>query len=283
MKGFPFYGRRKNNYYFLRVKHPIILIVITALLAGACSKQEDPPATEGKIIILMYHRIVKGDTDNLYERSEEDLESDLKYLKLNNIRIIDFHELNDYLSAGKMPPDNCAIITFDDGDYSWYSLARPLLLQYNMKATFFLWVHMIGTNSFLTWTEIEYMGNYTLDGGIRPFVFGSHTYSHPFLLGRKSSFATEEDYNRFLNYEMAVSKNIIEEHVPGRVDVLALPYGDGYGDQTIMTAAGRNGYRLIRTSKYGVIDNAGINMLMLPSLPILNDTPSDLIGVYLGL
>ncbi len=259
------------------------LVILLMVSFSGCRPKEDNPPTTGKVIILMYHRIVKGETDNLYERSEDDFDSDLKYLIMNDIKIISFDDLYEIVLSGKMPAQNCAIITFDDGDQSWYSLAHPLLMKYNMKATFFLWVYMIGSNSFLTWTEIEHMGNYMLDGGVRPFTFGSHTYSHPFLLGRKSGFTTDAEYNSFLNYELGVSKSIIEEHLPGQVDILALPYGDGYGDQTIMTAADRNGYRFIRTSKYGVIDNTGINMLMLPSLPILNDTPSETIGDWLGL
>lgn len=284
MKGFPVFmigdsHRTKSS----ALKKVFIYLIFLAMLLPACDRHDDPPSTSGKVIILMYHRIVEGEPENLYERSRADFESDLIFLKMNNIKVISFDELYEIMRMGKMPPQNCTIITFDDGDHSWYSLARPLLMKYNMKATFFLWVYMIGSNSFLTWTEIEHMGNYMLDGGTRPFTFGSHTYSHPFLLGRKSGFATDAEYNSFLNYEMGVSKSIIEEHIPGPVEILALPYGDGYGDQTIITAAERNGYRFIRTSKYGVIDNTDINLLMLPSLPILDDTPSELIGDWLGL
>ena len=93
----------------------------------------------------MYHRIVKGEASNLYERSIENLEADLKYLNEHNIKVLTFSDLEIISAAGSMPEGNSAIITFDDGDSSWYTLVRPLLLSYQMKATFFLWTYMMGS------------------------------------------------------------------------------------------------------------------------------------------
>ena len=91
----------------------------------------------------MYHRVVNGEATNLYERSIDKLEADLKYLNENKIKVLAFSDLETISASGSMPEGNSAIITFDDGDSSWYTLVRPLLLSYNMKATFFLWVYMM--------------------------------------------------------------------------------------------------------------------------------------------
>jgi peptidoglycan/xylan/chitin deacetylase (PgdA/CDA1 family) len=232
----------------------------------------------------MYHRIVQGEPGNLYERNVVDFEADLNYLVDNQINVISFSNLENCLSSGKMPFGNSAVITFDDGDHSWYTLVKPLLLQYKMKATFFLWTDMIGHDSFLSWNEIEDMSYYTLPGGEeRPFVFGSHSFSHQYLLQRKNEFATAEEYNSFLDYELGVSKEKIGEHTPGEVSILSLPYGDGAGDQEIISAAKRNGYKFIRTSIWGAIENTETSLFIIPSLPILDKTNADLIGNYLGL
>lgn len=260
--------------------YPILLI----LLFAGCSRQDDQePAGEGKIIVLMYHRIVRGEASDQYERSIENLEADLKYLKKNNIKILDFNDLETIIKAGSMPEENCAIITFDDGDSSWYTLVKPLLLKYHAKATFFLWTYMIGHDSFLTWNEVEDMGNYTLNGGERPFIFGSHTYSHTYLLKSINGFSNDAEYNSYLDYELEKSRQIIETHTPGSVSALSLPYGDGAGDQEIIAAAQRNGYKFIRTSIWGAINNSGLDLFEIPSLPILDTTQSELIGTYLGL
>ncbi len=241
------------------------------------------PTGEGKIIVLMYHRIVNGNAGNLYERSISDLESDIKYLKDNNIKIIDFDELALILAKGKMPSGNSAIITFDDGDHSWYSLAMPLLAKNKIKATFFLWTNMIGEDSFISWEEVEIMSHYTVSPGIRLFTFGSHSCSHPYLYQRKAGFSSPEEYNGFLDYEFGISKQIIEKHTYGTVRIFALPYGDGAGESDIISAAQRNGYNFIRTSIWGAIENTDIDPYCIPSLPMLDSTEPQLIGSYLGL
>jgi hypothetical protein len=142
---------------------------------------------------------------------------------------------------------------------------------------------MIGHDSFLTWDEVEDMSNYTLDGGERPFIFGSHTYSHTYLHESKNEFSDDAEYNAYLDFEMGRSKQIIETHTPGSVTILSLPYGDGAGDPEIVAAAQRNGYKFIRTSIWGAINNPDQDLFKIPSLPILDTTESELIGTYLGL
>jgi peptidoglycan/xylan/chitin deacetylase (PgdA/CDA1 family) len=262
----------------------LIFYFIALFLISGCSPEDNPvPGEKGKIIVLMYHRVVQGNAANLYERSIEDLEADLKYLKTNNIKVLSFNDLESISMAGEMPDGNSAIITFDDGDHSWYTLVRPLLMQYNMKATFFLWTYMMGHDSFLNWDEVDDMSRYTLDGGEQPFTFGSHTFSHQYLYSNKDEFATSADYNAFLDYELGKSKEIIEKHSPGPITILSLPYGDGAGDSEIIAAARRNGYKFIRTSIWAAIDNSDFDLFVIPSLPMLDSTEPELIGHYLGI
>lgn len=281
---------RKNNIFVNstgsdRMKIIIILFTILLLLNG-CSKQNQPVPSqkeEGKIIVLMYHRLVKGDATNLYERSVRDFEADLQYLVDNDIKVISFNDLETVAATGKMPLGNSALITFDDGDNSWYTLARPLLLKYNMQATFFLWTSMMELNSFLTWEEVELMSHYIYSGGEKPFQFGSHTFSHQYLLQKKEEFSSADEYNSFLDYELGQSKLIIESHTGIEVSVLSLPFGDGAGDEEIISAAGRNGYKYIRTSIWGAIEAPDASLFVIPSLPILDATYTSDIGYYLGL
>ena len=199
------------------MKTNIILhfLILFTCFAGCSSDEDILPAQPGNVIVLMYHRIVNGPATNLYERSASDLEDDLKFLKANSINVIPFSDLEQILSDGQMPAGNSAILTFDDGDHSWYSIVKPLLLKYKMKATFFLWTYMIGHDSFINWTEVEEMSYYTTEEGEHPFTFGSHSYSHVYLLQSRASFETEEEYNAFLDYQLGVSKEMIEAHTPG--------------------------------------------------------------------
>jgi len=265
---------KKNNFY--------LLFVFIAIFSGCTGKDEIIPVDEGRIIVLLYHRISNEEALNLYERSVTDFEADLKYLIYNNIKIISFNELNDIKESGKMPEGHSAIISFDDGDCTNNITALPLLKKYRMKATFFLWTVMIGRDSFLKQTEIEFMSNYWLSDGVRQFTFASHTYSHQYLFQRKDGFPGIDKYNLFLDYELGESKSMIESYINSPVTGLALPFGDGAGDPEIISAAKRNGYSFIRTSINGAIKSADIDLFNLPCLPMLDKTDSEEIGYYLN-
>ena len=118
------------------IKIHIILIISVLLIAGCFRYEEPEPEPEGKIIVLMYHRISAGEALNLYERSVNSFLQDLEYLR-NKINIIDFNDLLAIKESGKMPAGNSAILTFDDGDNSWFNIVQPILKQYRAKATFF--------------------------------------------------------------------------------------------------------------------------------------------------
>jgi peptidoglycan/xylan/chitin deacetylase (PgdA/CDA1 family) len=257
------------------------LVIILAIFTG-CSKQPGP-VEDYKVIILMYHSITEGEPADLYERSIADFDSDLRYLIDNNIAVIGFGELEEMVNKGIRPLKNMAIITFDDGYHSCLTNAAPLLLKYDMEATFFLWVDQIGEDQFLSWNEINLMSHYTDEYGKRPFIFGSHTISHPFLLKMKAQFSNPWEYMAYLDNELGESKVLIESVIPGTVKVLALPYGNGAGNEEIISAAGRNGYSCIRTSRWNAIDTRDVDLFNLPSLPMLNESKPEIIGTYLGI
>jgi len=259
-------------------------LLILAALAAGCSRQPDPEVVDDPmVVILMYHRITDAEAANLYERSAEEFEKDLVYLRDKNIKVIDFNELEEIVSGQLQLTTHAAIITFDDGDHSWYTLAAPLLKKYRMKATFFLWASKIGMNSFLSWDEVELMSNYTYDDGERPFAFGSHTMSHPYLLNMKKALGGGEAFAAYLDEELGGSKVLIDSHIYGSVDALALPFGDGAGDEDINAAALKHGYRFIRTSERNITGTPATDLFRLPSLPLLDDTDQELIGGYLGI
>jgi peptidoglycan/xylan/chitin deacetylase (PgdA/CDA1 family) len=259
---------------------PYLLLLLLAFTG--CGHDPEPEDT-GEVIILMYHRLTAGEATNLYERSAADFEGDLVWLNDNNVTVIDFAELEKIVSGEKKLTSDAAIITFDDGDHSWYTLAMPLLKQYGMKATFFLWTSKMGMNSFLTWDEVELMSYYMDSKGENPFTFGSHTASHQNLLTMKLALGAGAAYDAYLDEELGGSKRMIDAHIPGSVKAFAIPFGDGAGDADIISAAQRNGYSYIRTSERNVTGSSATDLYRLPSLPILDDTPSALIGDYLGI
>lgn len=98
--------------------------------------------------ILVYHKINNKD---LFEKQ-------IHYLK-SKFEIIDPSFLDDYFNKSKSIPENALMITFDDGDYSLFTNAFPVLKKANVPALIFVITNLIETMKPFWWEEIEhYLG-----------------------------------------------------------------------------------------------------------------------------
>jgi len=240
--------------------------------------------TPAPVLILLYHNITELSAPGTYDRRLQDFESDLNYLKDNNITVI---RLSDILriQSGEIVPEEgqqFAVITFDDGYFSQYSKAFFLLKEYGMPATFFIITSFVGTTDYMTWEEIGEMASYSPGNGQQPFFeFGSHTVDHRSLTYDASTFPDKNDYIMFLNMELNQSKNAILEHVNQTNIFLALPYGDGAYEEEVLYAAVRTDYTGIRTSIYGAFDAYNTNWnYHLPCVAILGSTDIGVLPDY---
>jgi peptidoglycan/xylan/chitin deacetylase (PgdA/CDA1 family) len=75
-------------------------------------------------------------------------EEQMKILKNKNITTL---STNEFISCIKNEKsyNNCAMITFDDGNENQYTYAYPILKKYNMKAIFFLITSRINNKVYL--------------------------------------------------------------------------------------------------------------------------------------
>ncbi len=235
-----------------------------------------------RIAILMYHELVEGEAEDLYERSMEDFENDMMYLLENDFHLLSINDLL-LIERGEMVlQSHGAIVTFDDGFASDYHLAFPLLKELDIPATFFIVTEWVGTTGFLTWPEVWLLSQYENDEGSRIFSIGSHTSSHPFLEQSAENFGNHDDYLAFLNAELGDSKEWIVD-VTGQEHIfLALPYGDGAENPHIIETALANGYHGIRTSRWGAEKPFEMDLFVLRSIPILSTSSIDGIQYYLN-
>ncbi|WP_198029930.1 polysaccharide deacetylase family protein [Christiangramia salexigens] len=95
--------------------------------------------------VLVYHKIA----------SKKQFEKQIHYLK-NNYEIINPLLLEDYINNRIPLPENALMITFDDGDFSIYRNAYPILKAEKIPAIIFVITGLIGTNRPFWWDEIEY-------------------------------------------------------------------------------------------------------------------------------
>jgi len=174
-----------------------------------------------------------------------------------------FRNIVEYLAAhgfrgtslSNKKNDNDIALTFDDGWLGFYDNAWPILKEHGFSATVFIISDYVGKKSgwdykkapHLSWDQIRELS----DQGIE---FGSHSASHVDL--RRLD-------DRRLHYELADSKQAIENQTGRPVKYLSYPFGRynlrvieaarraGYEKAFALSGGGRGGdFAIARTGVY---------------------------------
>ena len=91
--------------------------------------------------VLMYHffydeNVGTGPDNNYIEI--KDFEEQMKYLQEENFYFPTWEEVEQYIDGKIELPSKSVVLTFDDGDPSFYYLAVPIIQKYNAQATSFV-------------------------------------------------------------------------------------------------------------------------------------------------
>ena len=207
-------------------------------------KEKQPYSIEDHITvpILIYHNIREvTEDDSSNERtfvvSPEKLEEQFAYLAEQEFVPISFQNLHDHFKGSFPLPEKPVIISFDDGTPGQYTHALPLLKQYHLTATFFIFTNPLGrSENYLTWDELSEIAGAGME-------IGSHTWYHPYL--------TEVEDEARLQKEIVGSKEILEEQLGVAVSAIAYPFGE-YTD-AIVNAAETAGYTVGRGITNGAV------------------------------
>jgi len=131
------------------------------------------------------------------------------------------------VSAGAAP--TIVSLTFDDGDASHYTLARPILAAHGMRGTFFVFSNGIGRSGYMTWSQVAELA---ADGN----EIGGHTLDHTDLTTVSLAEARRQvcaDRNALLGRGFAATN-------------FAYPYGSFNGDiESIVQLCGYNSARTV--------------------------------------
>jgi peptidoglycan/xylan/chitin deacetylase (PgdA/CDA1 family) len=193
--------------------------------------------------MLCYHRVVPKPA-GIYDLTPEMLEKQIQFMLGEGYRPITALQ---YIKLQKYPrffPDKPVVLTFDDGTKSHYQYVFPLLQKYRIKATFFVYPGNIVTKSSLqlTWAELQEMARAGMD-------IESHTFSHPFLT--KTNFKRDDPrYLEWLDQELKGSKQVLEDHLKTKVNLLAYSYG--WFNDIVEKKAVEAGYQGVLTVNWGV-------------------------------
>jgi len=164
----------------------------------------------------------------------------LQYIRKSGWTTLLFNELSH---PNKIQEKNI-VLTFDDGYANNYNNAFKALLEYNMKATWFISTDYIGQHAFWLPPPTEHTRMLSrkqiADMHHSGMEIASHTCSHPDL--------TKLTLDQQLK-ELTQSKKILEEIINSPVTTLAYPFGR-YNNNSL-TAAHRTGYHLACTTNSG--------------------------------
>lgn len=121
----------------------------------------------GKIVVIMYHKLSENiNEQNDYCISPSAFDSDIAYLKKSGYEFMTASQV----ANAKTKNRKIAVITFDDGYYSDYKYALPILNNYSACATFFVYGGAVGTTGYLSEDNIKEMSKNKL------VEFGNHSY-----------------------------------------------------------------------------------------------------------
>ena len=141
----------------------------------------------------------------------------------------------DHLPSNRLDSHkNVVALTFDDGFESDVTQVLPLLQERSIPATFFIVPTFVGQPGYLRWDQVRALAEADM-------AVGSHTLTHAWL---------PELSSKGLQKELAVSQQIIEDHISTPVSLLSLP--GGFYNQRVLEAAWKAGYTIVGTSDYGI-------------------------------
>ncbi len=172
-----------------------------------------------QVPILLYHRFGPVASDGMTVTTTL-FESHMRFLRENGYQVIPLRDLADYYlgKKGGIHPRSVAI-TVDDGHISVHSDMFPLIKQYRIPVTLFIYPSAISNAPYaMTWDHLRGMK----ETGF--FDFQSHTFWHPNFKKDKKRL-TPAEYESFVRMQLRKSKETLEKKLIVSVDMLAWPFG----------------------------------------------------------
>ena len=199
----------------------------------------EPPAPEDytkDMPVLMYHNLSEEESTSSTTVSKGRFDEQMQALRDAGFTPVSPEEVSGYVKTGTPLPDKPIMITFDDGYMSNYSLAYPILQNYNFKATIFVIGVSFGKTTYKETGQpiTPHFGadeaTIMTDSGL--ISIQSHTYDlhnveafdDPFRTGvMRMMSESEEEYIAVLRNDYAKMQALLED--TGGIKALSFPYG----------------------------------------------------------
>ena len=226
-----------------------------------------------QVVIFCYHRFVDKVRFPGTEIRPADFEAQMQLLKDRAIPVIAMQDFLAWKRSEKSIPPRCAIITFDDGWETQYSVAWPILKKFAYPLTLFIYTEgvrggSLGGGGAITWEQLAEMRDQGVD-------IEAHSATHQDLRqGRSVMVAapgakrtkvklTAAPYEQWLLNEVAGCKDVLEQKLAIKVTCYAVPFG--HYNEHIKQIARQAGYEALFTVNGQVL---------------MMDSPADALGRY---
>lgn len=190
--------------------------------------------------VLIYHHFVEGDSAPMETMvTEKSFRDQITALNDAGYNAVTLDELIAFVECRGLLPENPILITMDDGYNSNFTLAAPILEEYDYSAVVFA----IGTNvghpnhahtgiplvpARFTWEDAcGWIENGVME--VQSHTYDMHQKKEDGFSGRDGVLIkegeSEEDYRKALQADFAQAKAQLEENTGKEMIALAFPYG----------------------------------------------------------
>jgi peptidoglycan/xylan/chitin deacetylase (PgdA/CDA1 family) len=218
------------------LRHVLGVTLALAAVAAGPGSARVPASGAGDpgVTILAYHRFAPVAKDAMTVRPAT-FRRHLDYLRRHDHAVIPLRALVTYLQGhGPAPPARSVVITVDDGHASVFSAMEPIVREYRLPVTLFIYPSAISNASYaMTWEQLAILRRTGL------FDVQSHTYWHP-------NFHTEARrlspvaYRAFVSTQLTNSRTVLAGKLGVETDLIAWPFG--IHDDALVAAARETGF-----------------------------------------
>lgn len=190
--------------------------------------------------VLMWHNLAEESSGDM-TISVDTFRAQIEALHEAGFKTVSLQQLYDYVHFGTELPEKPIVLTFDDGYFSNYEYAFPILQEYDMQATIFAIGVSVGKDTYKD-TEHAMTPHFGADEAREMVASGlisvqSHTYDMhqwpPFEDGNAQVRETllpfdgeaDADYEAAVEADFAESRELLESITGQPVNALAFPEG----------------------------------------------------------
>ena len=156
----------------------------------------------------MYHRF----DENKYPSTNiklDDFKSHINLIENSEFEFISHEQFEDSIRKNNL--DKKILLTIDDGFYSFYKNAWPILKEKKIPFILFVNTKTVGSNGYMNWSQIKEISQFN-------FVhIGNHSHSHAYLVDKN-----DEEIKK----DLQTSIKIFKEKLNHETNFFAYPFGE---------------------------------------------------------